>query len=305
MGEKYTLVSFGEGSYSYTCAKMFAERLGNSEISSEASIEGIASRVNGNSLGVIAYYNTHDKQLRHDCLDIIIDESLRIIASERVLVRLAIAKHPSDNAPNTVYSLPRVIRHVSHHLERLFPNATFSRVESTAESIKRVQETGKGVAIADYEKMNSLGFDMLVRNASESYTDFLLVCQGDKEALHAEEYLSMLAIQPRLWTSDYRKTKKWIIDKISDCGLTITKCHAPPEPPQDTLPMLYFELNAHEKNSKCFDLVAALSKNVPEGCTLERIQFIGSYCNPTPGRVGSSAMLPAVKDKLPPENLLT
>src|SRR3989344_1135561 len=120
-------------------AEIFESKLmvcGGVTLRQEASIHQVAASVDENNYGVMAYYN-YLEGLVQECLDLIYERDLQIIAMHRLPIVLSLGSTP-EGGIQEVYSHPKALAQCSDYLAKHYPDTRQIAEASTAAAAQKV-----------------------------------------------------------------------------------------------------------------------------------------------------------------------
>jgi prephenate dehydratase len=266
-----------KGTFTEDAAKMAAERLDRAELVQRESIEAVARSVAGMEaeLGVMACYN-YLEGLVQECLDLIYENSLKIVGAERVYVKFAVGMKNGNADFSRVYSHPKALAQCSNYLFQNYPDARQVPVASTSKAIEECVNNS-GLAIAKKEAFKNIA--VLAedvgnkKHGRKNFTDFYVVAKYYCNE-SPENPLTMVAITPRI------DRPRLLHDLLGRIDLNIEKIHSRPAIDEVNLgsngepQMFYIEIAGSMESDafkKCMEEINALEK----GKITARI--LGSY----------------------------
>ena len=176
----------GPRTYSEKAAKLFAGRIkGNAELVPLPSLEEVAlSLAEGEAdLAVMACYNLLAGEVL-DCLDLIREHRLCVIAAQRLPIVMSIGAYPAGTDYRKIYSHPVALAQCSDYLAENFPASEQVKVACTSEGAAIVSKTKSGLAIARADALAESGLEIIATDISnklgrrKNFTDFYLVSRG-------------------------------------------------------------------------------------------------------------------------------
>ncbi len=284
-----------ENTYSEKAAKLLVAKLDEGvEIIQLSSIEAVARSLTSDSkinadFAVLPYYN-YLEGLVQESIDLIYENQLCLISSQRVAVDWALGGFKNDSS-NHVYSHPKALAQCSEYLWSNFTNYCEIAVASTAEGAAKVKKEHSGMAIACTEALNAYDLEIIANNIGNkrhgmaNFTDFYLIANSDDKFYEpAEQFFTMIAITPQV---DRSGLLAEILSQIAYYGLNNAKIHSRPAiddvSSTDIEPqMFYLELMSHKSNPnfiRCIDAIRYRLK--PEGTDVEVVKVLGSYPRPS------------------------
>ncbi len=288
-----------ENTYSEKAAKLLLEKLDDRvEIVPLPTIEAVARSLSADSklnaeFAVLPYYN-YLEGLVQESIDLIYENQLCLISSQRVAVEWALGSSDNDSA-NHVYSHPKALAQCSEYLWEHYPDCVEVAVTSTAEGAARVKKENSGIAIASAEALGCQGLNIIAGNIGNrrhgriNFTDFYLIALNDDTFYEpAEQFFTMIAVTPQV---DRSGLLAEILSQIAYHDLNNAKIHSRPAiddvSTTDVEPqMFYLEIMCHKSNPdfiRCIDAIRYRLK--PKGSQIEVVKVLGSYPRPSLGIV--------------------
>lgn len=248
----------------------------------------IQKNANKAEYAVIPYYNYLDG-LVQECLDLIYENHLNIIDSQRIEIELSLGMLSNDNIGTMVYSHAKALAQCSEYLWKYYKNHEHVPVSSTAEAAKVVSAKENGLAIASKEALQHNNLKIVAENIGNkrhgriNFTDFYLLTKHNHSRYKSDQsYFTMIAITPRV---DRRGLLAEILSQVAYYGLNNAKIHSRPAIDKVSLDvepqMFYLEIMAHKNDPDFIKCVDALQYRLtPKGSNAEVVRVLGSYCQP-------------------------
>ena len=257
-----------------------------------ASLEAVAKSLRGTSAertdyAVMACYNFLEG-LVQECLDLIYENKLSILGSQRIPIEFAIGCAPGNIEFQKVFSHPKALAQCSDYLRPLSQGRAVPAA-STAVGAKTVSESKSGLAIASKSALTEFGLEILGENIGNrrhekvNFTDFYLVGTEDRPAMGADaEFLTMIAVTPR---TDRLGLLAEILGQVAYHDLNIAKIHSRPaleEVASEVEPqMFYLEIMCHRDAARVPAVCGLLALQVhPAGTSAEVVRVLGTYPKP-------------------------
>ena len=237
---------------------------------------------------VLPYYNFLDG-LVQECLDLIYENRLFIIGSQRIPIELSLGQPPNAETDHTIYSHPKALAQCSEYLWQNYPKFRQVATSSTSGAAKLVGNEGKGLAISAKDALLNYGLEIVGENVGNkrhgktNFTDFYVLATTDNDSYDPDlNYFTMIAVTPHM---DRAGLLSEILGQIAFYGLNNAKIHSRPaidEVLTDVEPqMFYLEIMAHKKNENFKRCIDSLKYRLaPKGKNVEVVRVLGSYPRP-------------------------
>ena len=284
LGPRYT--------YSELATKRLADRLKMAvEYCPQLSVQAVAKSFETeprSDFAVLPYYNYLDG-LVQGCLDLIYDNDLTIVGSQRVPIELSLAAVNTANTEKFIYSHAKALAQCSDYLWSQYPDYKQIAVSSTSEGLRVIKSKNGGLAIANANAISSFNLTNIATNIGNekhgrrNFTDFYLLSNGCKDTLlTSENSLTMIAVTPHV---DRPGLLSEILAQVAYYNLNNAKIHSRPaidrvdvrSEPQ----MFYLEVVADKDDDafrRCID--ALRFRLTPQGSSVEVVRVLGTYPRP-------------------------
>ena len=282
-------------SYSEKAAQLFSAQLNSEQNlhpypSAQAVVQSLKKQDSKKiDLAVLPYYNYLDG-LVQECLDLIYENRLYIIGSQRVSISLSIGKLKNFPARNTIYSHPKALAQCSEYLWNHHPNSKQIPKASTSNAANFIGSGKEGYAIANKEALLHYQLEICAedignkRHGRKNFTDFYLLQSTEDQCPFDPRltYYTMVVITPQV---DREGLLSEILGQVAFYGLNNAKIHSRPAidkvfievEPQ----MFYLEIMAYKEDEDFKRCVDALQYRLtPRGKNIEVVRVLGSYPKP-------------------------
>ena len=283
-----------EHSFSHIAAKINMHRSDTEigylpKVPLESVVTSLRDPGEESALAIVPYYN-YLEGLVQETLDLIYENQVSIVGSQRVPIRFCLGGYVRSAPPDYITSHPKALAQSSEYLRRHYPNIPHITAASTTEGVKQVHDDRKGLVIASLEGLRAYDIPVVAedvgntRHGKANYTDFFLLSRSPTaDGADTKQYLTMVAVTPHI---DRVGLLEEILFQIAYHDLNIVKIHSRPAiddvqfasgEPQ----MFYLEIMCHARQENFRRCVDALQyKFSQHGGCCDAVRVLGSYPAP-------------------------
>ncbi len=279
-----------KGSFSHQAARLSMYNLNYTiKYITKAPLEHVVKSLcaeGADAVAIIPYYN-YLEGLVQESLDLIYENQVYIVGSQRVPIIFCLGGYDRDLDQAGISSHPKALAQCSQYLNQHYPNIPHVAVSSTTEGAKIVGERRSGFAVVSKEGLLTYELPLIkedignIKHGKPNFTDFFLLARQDISEYHEKmDYFTMIAVTPYV---DRVGLLQEILAQISFYDLNLAKIHSRPAidevgdlgvEPQ----MFYLEIVCHKDNKDFKRCVNALEyKFTPKNSNLSAVRILGTY----------------------------
>lgn len=249
----------------------------------EAVVTSLKQDTSAEALAIVAYYN-YLEGLVQETLDIIYENRVYIVGSQRVAIQLCLGGYEQVR-PQAVFSHPKALAQCSEFLQRHYRDVPLCTTASTTAAAARVAEEKTGVAVASKAALQACGVPVLAENIGNNkhgipnFTDFFVLSANSRPLAPVESRLTMVAITPHI---DRVGLLQDILLQIAYYDINLAKIHSRPaidrvDNMTDEPQMFYLEMVCGQDQERFTHCVNALRYKFGLPDNPDTVRVLGSY----------------------------